>query len=204
MDLAFKDRFADTALSLKKSENYCIYIVLSHSSSVISKAIYLYTRDEYTHASISIDRNLEALYGFGRKWPRFPFIGCLRRELMDQGFYSLCKTVPGLILKFDVTEEQYRRIKRLLSFYVKNKDLFKYNFLGFIGYMFKTEIRSKKRFTCSEFVAHLLQSAQVVKFDKPLNLIRPQIFTELGGQIVYKGDLKSFFKNLEKNNSLIV
>jgi hypothetical protein len=54
MDLAFKDRFADTALSLKKSENYCIYIVLSHSSSVISKAIYLYTRDEYTHAPISL------------------------------------------------------------------------------------------------------------------------------------------------------
>ena len=204
MDLALTKSFADSVDRFKKPDNYYIYIVLSHSSSVISKAVYLYTRDEYTHASISIDRNLECLYGFGRKWSRFPFIGCLKRELMDQGFYSLCKTVPGVILKFDVTEEQYRRIKRALHFYVKNKDLYKYNFLGFIGYMFKTEFRSKRRFTCSEFVAHLLQLSKVVEFDKPLNLIRPQTFTELGGQVIYKGDLKRFFANLSTNSSQIV
>ena len=107
------------------------------------------------------------------------------KRVYGSRFYSLCKTVPGLILKFDVTEEQYRRIKRLLSFYVKNKDLFKYNFLGFIGYMFKQRLEAKKIYmlrVCSTS----LQSAQVVSLTN-LKLIRPQTFTELGGQIVYKG-----------------
>lgn len=193
MDLALTYGLANSVYNIKQPESHSIYIVLSHSSSVISKAIYFCTRDEFTHASISIDSNLEALYSFGRKWSRFPFIGCLKQELMDQGFYSLCKTLPGMILKIDVTTEQYNILKEALEYYVYNKNLYKYNIMGFIGYIFKAEFRSKRRFTCSEFVAHLLEVSNVARFDKPLNLIRPQTFTELNGQIIYKGDLKKFF-----------
>lgn len=193
MDLALTYGLANSVYNIRQPETHSIYIVLSHSRSVISKAIYFCTRDEFTHASISVDNNLEALYGFGRKWSRFPFIGCLKRELMDQGFYSLCKTLPGMIIKIDVTPEQYRRAKETLDDFVYNKNLYKYNFMGFIGYIFKAEFRSKRRFTCSEFVAHLLQESNIASFNKPLNLIRPQTFTELNGQIIYKGDLKKYF-----------
>ena len=45
-----------------------IYILLTKSDTLFSKAIYKITRAEYTHASISLDRELTMLYSFGRKY----------------------------------------------------------------------------------------------------------------------------------------
>ena len=44
-----------------------IYILLTKCDTLFSKAIYKITRAEYTHASISLDRELTKLYSFGRK-----------------------------------------------------------------------------------------------------------------------------------------
>ena len=39
-----------------------IYILLSHSGSLFSKAINIYTKAPYTHVSIAFDKNLNELY----------------------------------------------------------------------------------------------------------------------------------------------
>ena len=52
---------------MKKSEERVVYIVLTHTGTIPSRLIRIFTRYEYTHVSISLDRNLEHLYSFARK-----------------------------------------------------------------------------------------------------------------------------------------
>ena len=52
-----------------------VYILLTHTGTILSKAIKLYTSHEYTHVSIALDEKLDRLYSFGRINPYNPFIG---------------------------------------------------------------------------------------------------------------------------------
>ena len=47
-----------------------IYILLTKSTTLCSKVVYLATRSEYTHAAISLDKNFDQLYTFTRKYKR--------------------------------------------------------------------------------------------------------------------------------------
>ena len=44
-----------------------IYILLTRSSTILSKMVHLITTDTYTHASIAFDENLATLYSSSRK-----------------------------------------------------------------------------------------------------------------------------------------
>ena len=44
-----------------------IYILLTRSTTILSRLVYLITRDKYTHVSISFEKDLQPLYSSGRK-----------------------------------------------------------------------------------------------------------------------------------------
>ena len=50
-----------------------IYIVLTHTGTALSTIIKYYTKDEFSHVSISLDEELEEMYSFGRLNPYNPF-----------------------------------------------------------------------------------------------------------------------------------
>ena len=56
-----------------------IYILLSHSGSILSKLINIYTRKSYTHVSLGLDKDLKELYSFGRLRPYNPVLGEIGR-----------------------------------------------------------------------------------------------------------------------------
>lgn len=45
-----------------------IYIVLTRTNTLISRIIRLFMNDEYTHAAIALDKELNNMYSFGRKY----------------------------------------------------------------------------------------------------------------------------------------
>ena len=46
-----------------------IYIILTHTGTILSKIIKKYTKDEFSHVSISLDVDLKEMYSFGRLNP---------------------------------------------------------------------------------------------------------------------------------------
>ena len=48
-------------------KKYYLYIVLTRTNTGISKIIQLIKKDEYTHAAISLDKDLNHMYSFGRR-----------------------------------------------------------------------------------------------------------------------------------------
>jgi len=69
-------------------ENRCLYIVLTRTNTVISKLIHVINNDEYTHAAIALDKELDHMYSFGRKYTFNPFIGVFKHEEINKGIWG--------------------------------------------------------------------------------------------------------------------
>lgn len=174
------------------SPSFSIYLVLTHPKSLIATAVRFLKRDSYTHAAICMDGRLQTLYGFGRKWAKFPFFGCFRKENLSKGFYAGQGSVPGLVLRLDISKEQYEAVAQMIEHFVRNSSFYRYNILGMLGNIISTPVQRSGRFTCSEFVAYVLERCGIMTFSYPLSLIRPQMLSQISAQIVYQGDLKKF------------
>ena len=171
---------------------YDLYVVLVNTSSVVSQAIAAVTKDAYTHAAISLDRNLMDMYSFGRRWSHYPFWGCFHRENLHEGFYARNDVLPGVVLRLKVTPEQYARARGVIQHFRANHREFRYDTIGLLGNAMGLTLESRRRYTCSKFVASVLAEAGICSFEKPLAVIRPQDLAGLPGQVVYRGDLKRY------------
>lgn len=171
-------------------EKYYLYVVLTRTDTVLSKGIHLFKRDEYTHAAISLDKELHHMYSFGRRNTYNPFIGRFRKENVNESVYKLCKTLPGAIIELEVSKQQYERAKALLDHFISNSHLYKYNYKGLWCGLFNKPVYSENRFLCSEFVYHLLKESGIADLEISRNLVRPQSLLNIEGKIIYKGNLK--------------
>lgn len=57
------------------NQNRQLYIVISQTGTLLSRILKQITGAEYNHASISLSRDLERMYSFGRRHPYNPFLG---------------------------------------------------------------------------------------------------------------------------------
>ena len=158
---------------------------------MISRLIQFFKRDEFTHAAISMDRDLANMYSFGRKYVFNPFIGVFKHENLNKGTYKYCKVLPGAVIELEVTKQQYKRAKTLLEYFISNASRYKYNYMGLINSLINRESCHDSRFVCSEFVYYILNESGIADFKISRNLVRPQNLLKLEGRIIYIGDLKN-------------
>ncbi|MGL4873349.1 MAG: hypothetical protein ACRC30_01695 [Clostridium sp.] len=171
-------------------KKYHIYIILTRTNSGLSNLIKLFTGAMYTHAAISLDKNLDEMYGFSRKYTYNPFIGVLKKEDVTEGLYKHQKKLLGKVIELEVSKEEYRRFIVLFQEYIDNRHRYKYNTKGLFYGLINKEKNIEDRFLCSEFVYHILKESGILNWDKPPNLIRPQDLVNLKGNNLYEGDLK--------------
>jgi hypothetical protein len=179
---------------------YYLYIVLTRTNTMISKLIQISKNDKYTHASISLDKELNSMYSFGRRNTYNPLIGRFKKENINQGIYKLCNALPGVITEVEVSKEQYEKAKELLDYFISNSHLYKYNYKGLLYSLLNKPTCSENRFLCSEFVYHILKECGIAHLKTSGNLVRPQSLLNIKGRIIYNGNLKEM-KSLRNNLS---
>ena len=86
-----------------------IYVVLLRSTTVLSRLIHHFKGDEYTHAALAFDKELNYMFSFGRRRPGNPFVGCFKHERLDEGVYKSAHTLSEIIFGITVTAEQYAK-----------------------------------------------------------------------------------------------
>ena len=165
----------------------------------MSNMIRIFKNDEYTHAAISLDKELNHMYSFGRRNTYNPFIGRFRKEEINEGVYKLCNILPGAIIEVEVSKEQYEKAKVTLAHFISNSHLYKYNYKGLMHSLLNKPVCSNYRFLCSEFVYHILKESGIADLKISRNLVRPQSLLKIEGRIIYKGNLKEI--KLPQNNS---
>lgn len=167
-----------------------LYIVLTRTNTLISRMIRLCTDDQYTHATLSLDKDLQEMYSFGRKYSYNPFIGRFKQEHLAEGVYKHAKNLPGVVLEVEVPLENYAEARDLVEQFIANRSRYKYNVRGLLYGLLNRPTNRDDRFLCSQFVYYVLNESGVVDLHIPANLVRPDDFLDVGAQIIYEGNLK--------------
>lgn len=168
-----------------------VYIILTNSGSFLSKIIKFYTKKEYTHVSIALDRRLKYMYSFGRLKPYNPFFGGFVHESTTHGTFKRFKNTTTCIYSIEVNEEQYKAIKQGIEEFKRKRRMYKFNIIGLFAVAIHLKIKFKNSFYCAEFVKEVLQRANMAN-DLP-NIIKPEDFKSLKNlNVEYKGRLKEY------------
>lgn len=175
-----------------KNDLHSVYIVLSMSGTKFSKFLRYFSHFEFTHVSISLDEGLSELYSFGRKSLRMPLWAGLVSESVDRGVFN--KYQPQCeVLKLTLTKKQYNRLLRTLNKMRNNSSYYKYNFAGILFTYFNVNRKLHKRYTCTQFVAHLLDGIDIHPNNKHESLVLPCDYYDIENiKSIYKGDLKEY------------
>lgn len=174
-----------------------IYIILTHTGTTLSKIIKSYTKDEFSHVSISLDVKLENMYSFGRLKPYNPFIGGFVHEYINKGTYKRFYNTKAKMYSLEVDELQYDKLKRIINdIEIENeKERYKFNILGLLAVGFNKKISIKRSFYCAEFVKYVMEKSGI-NINLP-DIIKPEDFKKIDGlKLIYDGLLRKYkYKN---------
>ena len=185
-----------------------IYIILTHTGTILSQIIRCWTKDEFSHISIALDADLEEMYIFGRLNPYNPFWGSFVHEHINEGTFKRFKKTRAEVYSMFVTDEQYEKVKKTITYFENNKQKYKFNILGLACVSINKKIVRKNTFYCAEFVKHILKVSGVTEVNELPTIIRPENFKELQCiRLEYEGLLKKYKKkkylSLEEVQSLM-
>lgn len=168
-----------------------IYIVLTHSGSMLSKLIKVYTKDEFTHVSISLDKDLNEMYSFGRLKPYNPLIGGFVHEQRNDGTYKRFKKTKAKVYSLEISDDQFNCIKKIIFDMKKENKKYHFNAVGLFAVAFHLKIKRNRRFYCAEFIKYLMDESKV-EMELP-DLVRPSDFTNIEtSNIIFSGLLSQY------------
>lgn len=175
-----------------------IYILLTYTGTILSNIIKIFTKCEYAHSSIGLDKDLDKLYSFGRLNPYNPFKGGFIKEGIDIGTFKRFKNTKAQLYSLEITDKQYDNIKRTIKNIEDKSKTYKFNTLGLFATGINKKIKKKYTFYCSEFVRYVLKRAKVSTHNLPI-LIKPEDFKNLeGAKLIYSGYLRDYKKYNKK------
>ena len=170
-----------------------IYIVLTYSGTCLSKVIKEFTKDEFSHVSISLDIGLEQMYSFGRLHPYNMFMAGFVQEKIQEGTFKRFYNTRTKVYELAVTEEQYNKVAENIELIKREKEKYKFNIVGLFAVGFHKKIGSKNSFYCAEFVKYVMEKAGI-KTNLP-EIVRPENFKQIEGlQEIYGGYLRNYHK----------
>ncbi len=178
-------------------EKQKIYILQMHTKTLPARLVKLFTGYKYSHVAISLDRDCEIIYSFGRRSLRNIFNGGFVKQSKNDEFFEKFNKTVCRIYELNIECESYDKLKNILSFMEANQEKYKYDFLGAVLRYLNIHIHFKNKYVCSTFVAEALQQSGAYKFNKKIHLVKPIDFESLdGAKLIYTGE----YKNITSDN----
>ena len=169
-----------------------IYIVLTHTGTILSNIIKFLKHTKYNHASISLDKELNSLYSFGRCYSYLAFPGAFIHESVHVGTFKRFKNTRCKIVKLQVTNMQCKLITDKINYMVEHRKRYKFNIKGLFLATFNKKSRGPSRFYCSEFVKYILEFGKVDTSKIPA-VVQPEHLLLIDGlEVVYEGLLQEY------------
>lgn len=165
-----------------------IYIIQMHTKTIPSRIISLFTMYKYSHIAISLNRNCDYIYSFGRKNLYSILNGGFVMENKMGSFFRKFKDTKCRIYEIEITNEQYNNLVKIIKYMKKNSQDYGYDYLGIILRFLKIPITFKNKYVCSYFVAQLLEDANIYDFDKDTCFVNPKDFEKISDlNLIYTG-----------------
>lgn len=155
-----------------------IYILLTRTQSILSRAVHLVTSDQFTHAAIAFDEDMQLLYSSAR-WDgetMFPAGPC--QESLARGFYARRKT-PCAVYELEVEDHVYLRALEEVGNIIAHQSRYRFNIIGLFLCWLHIPYRRKTHFFCSQFVGEILQKSGALELPKEPCLMKPSDYTRI-------------------------
>ncbi len=137
-------------------KKYNLYVLLTKTPFKTGKFIRKMTNFEYNHVSITLDKNLNTLHSFARKYKNATFFSGLVTE-SSLRYTEDNKKTKVMVYKIPLNPKKYIKIKKYLDYLSKHKNDYLYNFYSALVYPLHKKVRIKKAYTCCEFAVHILR-----------------------------------------------
>ena len=136
---------------------YTLSVLFVNYEDFWSKVVYYLLGRGYGHASIGVDNNddEEVFWSFNFKG--------FRREKPRKHEAIVSKSI---CYKISVTKEEYDKVVEMIEEFQSRRFEWKYNLMGMLLSRINIKRQKKNHYFCSEFVAEMLQKANIVEFNK--------------------------------------
>lgn len=169
-----------------------IYIALVSTPGIFAWIIRRVTKRDYIHVVLSLDENLKEAYSVGRRNPFIPFFAGFEKEnapLINRAF----PTARYRIYSLDCSPEQKRCVAVSLRECYRKRFRYHYCIVGLPFILMNKPFYQRAHYTCSSFLAHLLEHHGMKLFDKHFSLVTPADFLDYKtDDILFEGNLSDF------------
>jgi len=162
----------------KKTKKQAIYILFFGGYDITATIIKGVTNAPYVHTALSLTPSLDSIYSFNIKLMLEQLRPYLKNGLYVESIKNYDKKIPYWLYRIEVTHRQYQKIEKIIQKLKKHPNMCSYNIPGALGFLYpefweNVQKKQKYSFTCSEFIAFMLETSGIVTFDKPLHMIAP-------------------------------
>ena len=178
-----------------------IYVILTQSLTMPGKIIRKFTGGQYSHASISLDKDLNEMYSFARFKYHTPLVAGFTKENITTLSLGKEDGVNVKIFRIPVTEQQYKKLERVINNFKNNSGKYMYNLFGLLFFKTPIEFNIRDTYICTEFVSKCIASLGIKKKKLNKNRITPEAMIEALKEYEYfDGDLTEYSKKLQHNS----
>jgi len=165
-----------------------IYVFLTRTGTRVADIIGAITGDRFAHASVSLDRELTELYSFCRRKVHNPLCSGFEKENIHRGVFALFGDCHSSLFRLPVSDSTYEKVRTTLMDMYARKEIFRYNFVGLFSCAIGIPTNTRHHFTCSQFVAWILEHSGAVKLPKNRGLMKPDDLASLPeAELIYEG-----------------
>lgn len=166
-----------------------IYIAFVDTPGLFAALIRKYLKQRYVHVVIAADAMLTEAYSVGRRTPAIPLFSGFEREdkskilhTFPTAFYRICE--------LSCTAEQKQRIMEHLHMDWRKRFHIHYAVIGLPFIVMGIPFYLKNQYTCSSYVARLLQEEGIFVSEKHFSLVTPKDLLEYKKmRVVFEGAL---------------
>ena len=179
---------------LAEEKNRTLYLVLTQTGTLFSRALKHKTKSAYNHSSLSFDPELHNMYSFGRMIRRVMFPAGMVHELPDRNVYQLYPETKCAIYELKVTEEQYNEAMEFVRKMWRKRRRMTYNVPGVVTANFNRYPNFPNAYYCTQFVALVLQHIGVEFTEKSYREVQVMDFMESKAfKLIYQGELRDYW-----------
>lgn len=152
-----------------------IYLALVDTPGLFAWMIHRFLKQKYIHVVVALDAQLNEAYSFGRRNPFIPIFAGFEREDKRKIFKAF-PTADYMVCELDCSAEQKSRIREQLHSDFARRYQYRYAVLGLPFLVCGRSFYQKNHYTCSSYIAKLLEENHIFISDKHFSLVTPKDF----------------------------
>lgn len=166
-----------------------MYIALVDTPGFFAALIRGFLKQRYIHVVIASDAELKEAYSVGRRNPAIPILAGFEREDKNRILHTF-PTAFYRICALECTEEQKQGIMRRLQADYQRRFHIHYAVLGLPFILAQAPFYIRDQYTCSSYIARVLQENGIRISEKHFSLVTPKDFYEYDKMcVVFEGRL---------------